>query len=201
MSYEQHHTNGLILASGSSRRLDLLRQIGVSPNKIIPSEIDETQKKKETPQQLAIRLSREKAQAISLQYPKHYILAADTVVSCGQMVLDKPQSIETARNYLKKLSGRRHQVYGGISLITPENRAFTRKCKTLVQFKPLSDSEIHSYLQSEEWEGKAGGYAIQGMAGGFIKHIAGSYSNVVGLSLYDTLKILQSGGYAFSKKD
>ena len=185
----------LILASASPRRLELLGQIGIAPDSVISPEIDETPLQAEKPKNLALRLSQEKAQAAHVQNTDHFVLAADTVVACGNMILDKAETIEQAQGYLKKLSGRRHRVYGGISLIDPTGRRFTRFCETLVQFKPLKDGEIREYLDGGEWEGKAGGYAIQGFAGGFVKYIAGSYSNVVGLSLYDTIKILESGQY------
>jgi septum formation protein len=183
----------IILASASSRRLELLRQINVYPDQIVPSNVNESLKEGESPQTLSERLSQEKAKAVFEQNPGYFVLGADTVVFCGKKVLGKPENTTYARKFLSLLSGRRHRVYGGITLITPENRQFTRLCTTLVQFKPLSEKEIESYLESGEWEGKAGGYAIQGMAGGFIKFISGSYSNVVGLSLYDTMKILESG--------
>lgn len=188
----------ILLASASSRRLDLLRQINIVPDAVKPAEIDESQKKDEKPQRLAERLSQEKCRAIFEKNPDFFVLAADTVVSCGQKVLDKADNATIAREYLNKLSGRRHRVYGGITLITPENKSFTRLCTTLVQFKPLYEREIEAYIASGEWEGKAGGYAIQGHAGAFVKHIAGSYSNVVGLSLYDTMKILESGNIDIS---
>ena len=184
----------ILLASASSRRLELLRQINVRPARIVPSEIDETPQKGEKPKNLAERLSQEKARAVFDQNPDFFVLAADTVVSCGQKILDKAENQEQARKYLETLSGRRHRVYGGITLMTPEKRCFTRSCVTIVQFKPLSPQEIDIYISSGEWEGKAGGYAIQGLAGSYVKYLAGSYSNVVGLSLYDTMKILESGG-------
>lgn len=146
------------------------------------------------PKNLALRLSKAKARAVFEENPQSYVLAADTVVSCGRIILDKANHEQEARKYIEKLSGRRHQVHGGICLITPENKSFTRYCKTTVQFKPLTAQEIDSYIASGEWEGKAGGYAIQGIAGSFVKYLSGSYSNVVGLSLYDTMKLLQSSG-------
>lgn len=187
-------TPKILLASASSRRLDLLRQINAVPDKVLPTDIDETPLPSEKPKDLVKRLSQQKAEAASNQNPDFFVLAADTVVACGQKILDKPENEEQAKKYLKKLSGRRHRVYGGITMITPEKRVFTRSCVTLVQFKPLSDGDIKTYIESGEWEGKAGGYAIQGLAGAFIKHLSGSYSNVVGLSLYDTMKILESSG-------
>lgn len=193
---KQHNdTSRVILASASPRRLDLLRQIGVVPSDIIPADIDETQHKHEKPHKLAERLSVEKAKAVFQENSGSFVLASDTVVTCGKIVLDKAENEKIATRYIKKLSGRRHQVYGSITLITPTGQVLTRSCKTIVQFKPLSLMEIADYIESGEWEGKAGGYAIQGLAGSFVKYIRGSYSNVVGLSLYDTMGLLKSGDY------
>jgi septum formation protein len=185
----------ILLASASSRRVDLLRQISIIPDKIIPADIDETPLKGEKPKSLATRLSQGKAQAVKAVHSDHYILAADTVVACGQNILDKAENENQARQYLQKLSGRRHQVHGGITLITPDGRKITRHCVTMVQFKPLTPQEIEDYIKSKEWEGKAGGYAIQGYASSFVKYMTGSYSNVVGLSLYDTMKILKRSDF------
>jgi septum formation protein len=190
----------IILASESPRRLKLLNKISVLPDEIVPANIDETPLKNEKPQKLADRLSEAKVRALREQFPNHYILAADTVVACGQIILDKAENENVARQYLHKLSGRRHQVYGGIALITPDGRLLKRVCKTIVQFKLLTEAQIDSYLELHEWKGKAGGYAIQGFAGSFVKYIAGSYSNVVGLSLYDTMQLLKSGGYITDNK-
>lgn len=187
--------NKLILASASPRRAELLKQIGVIPDTIIAADINETPLNKEKPQNLAIRLSKQKAEKIAKKHKDSFILGADTVVACGQNALDKAESKEQAISFISKLSGRRHRVYGGITLITPENKAITRLSKTIVQFKHLSSNEINEYINSNEWQGKAGGYAIQGIAASYIKFISGSYSNVVGLSLYDTMNILKSGGY------
>lgn len=191
--------NALILASASPRRLDLLKQLGLTPDNIAPADIDETPLYQEKPQNLALRLSEEKAKVVSNQTTQntsnHFILAADTVVACGQRILDKAEDEDQVLTYIKLLSGRRHRVYGGITLITPQNKIISRLSQTIVQFKKLSHSEIDAYITSNEWKGKAGGYAIQGLAGSYIKFISGSYSNVVGLSLYDTMNILKSGGY------
>ncbi len=182
----------LLLASASPRRKELLKQIGIIPTKIIAADISEAIYPKEKPQKLALRLSLEKAQALHESHPDYAILAADTVVACGQYILDKAENTDQARQYIEKLSGRRHRVYGGIALITPEGKIYQRSATTIVQFKPLTNQDIESYIATGEWNGKAGGYAIQGLAGSFVKYLAGSYSNVVGLSLYDTTKILES---------
>jgi len=183
----------LTLASASPRRHDLLAQIGITPDSITPADIDETPIKGELPRDLAQRLSAEKAKAAHSK--GQYTLAADTVVACGRRILPKAETEQQARDCLSLLSGRRHHVYGGITLITPDGRALTRLCDTTVKFKPLSDNEIEHYIKSGEWEGKAGGYAIQGLAAVFVKMLKGDYSNVVGLSLYDTMRLLEGSGY------
>ena len=193
MSSNPTHSR-LILASASPRRLELLKQVGIAPAQVLPADIDEAQHKGEKPKQLAARLAMEKAQAVFAQKSDAYILGSDTVVACGQCVLDKAKNETQARHNLEKLSGRRHRVYGAIALITPEGKKFLRESFTIIQFKPLSKQEIDRYIASGEWEGKAGSYAIQGSAGSFVKFMSGSYSNVVGLSLYDIMKIMESAG-------
>jgi len=190
--------NKLILASASPRRVQLLEQVGITPDDIIPADIDETPLKAELPRDLAQRLAIGKAQAIAAQHKDAFILAADTVVGCGRRILDKAEDETYARKCLEQLSGRRHHVYGGIALITPDGKTVKRLVDTVVQFKRLTENDIESYIKSNEWDGKAGGYAIQGLAESYIKFIRGSYSNVVGLSLYDTIQILSGAGF---KKD
>lgn len=187
----------LILASASPRRLDLLKQAGIAPTDVIPADIDETIIKGELPRNHALRLACEKAETIakSKEFTDTYILAADTVVACGRRILPKAEERKQAQACLSQLSGRRHKVYGGLCIIGPHGQVSSRVCTTEVQFKKLSDQELKIYLDSGEWEGKAGGYAIQGMADIFVKSIKGSYSNVVGLSLYDTMKILNGLGF------
>ena len=186
----------ITLASGSPRRLELLTQINITPDAVISPDIDEMPQKAEKPKHLALRLAQEKAQAVAAQgqqkMPDHFILAADTVVACGAQILDKVEDATQAREHLVKLSGRRHRVYGGIAMVTPQGQLLTRQCETIIQFKPLSLQEIEAYMDSAEWKGKAGAYAIQGFAGSFVKYMRGSYSNVVGLSLYDTMQILKT---------
>lgn len=184
--------NKLILASASPRRLELLKQIHIVPDKVVPAEIDETPLKGELPRDLAQRLASEKAKAIR---ENGFILAADTVVACGRRILPKAETEAEARLCLELLSGRRHHVYGGIALVSPSGKIQTRLCDTVLQFKRLTKSDIETYLQTNEWQGKAGGYAIQGYAAVFVKFIRGSYSNVVGLSLYDTMTMLNSAGF------
>lgn len=185
----------LILASASPRRLDLLKQVGISPDQVIPADIDETPQKGELPKDLAVRLATGKARKIAEAHPDSFTLAADTVVACGRKLLDKSETEDQARSYLHALSGRRHKIYGGISIIAPGGKTVSRIVETVVQFKKLSPQEIESYLSSGEWKGKAGGYGIQGLAAAYIKYLSGSYSNVVGLSLYDTIQILEGLGF------
>ncbi len=185
----------LILASASPRRLDLLKQINVTPGAIVPADIDESEHAGELPKNLALRLALEKAEAVKNNHPQSYTLAADTVVACGRRILPKTETRDEALKCLELLSGRRHRVYGGIALHCPDGSTKSRLVTTMVQLKKLTPQEIAHYIESEEWTGKAGGYAIQGFASAFIKTISGSYSNVVGLSLYDTMQLLQSSGF------
>lgn len=187
--------NKLILASASPRRLSLLKQINIIPDDVIPADIDESPLPREKPKDHAARLSLEKAKTIANNHPDAFILAADTVVACGQRILPKTLSEDETSECLKLISGRRHHVYGGISLITPHGKTITRVSDTLVQFKTLTQNEIKTYLETGEWNGVAGGYAIQGYASAFIKFMRGSYSNVVGLCLYDTMQILHGSGF------
>ena len=185
----------LILASQSPRRKELLAQIGVYPDDIIPADINEIPLKKEIPLKLAARLASEKASSVALTAPDNWVLAADTVVACGRRILGKPENISEAERFLKLLSGRRHRVISGVCLITPNKKKIIKTIVTAVKFKLLSKEELESYLEAEEWHGKAGGYAIQGYAGTFVKWISGSSSNVVGLPLFETAGMLRGAGY------
>lgn len=184
----------LVLGSASPRRLDLLKQIGVVPDIVDPAELDETPARGETPPELARRLSREKAMLVAARYPGAFVLAADTVVACGARILPKAESEKDARLCLKILSGRRHRVLSGVTLISPDGKQHHRLVTTTVAFKRLDDSDIACYLNSGEWHGKAGGYAIQGLAAAFIRAINGSYSNVVGLPLFEVANLLRTQG-------
>ncbi len=185
----------LILASASPRRLDLLRQIAIVPHAVDPAHIDETPLKTELPDKHALRLAIEKARAVAPRHPDGFILAADTVVACGRRILPKAEDAATARRCLALISGRRHRVIGGIAVIAPDGRLVTRVVESVVAFKRLSASETEAYLASGEWHGKAGGYAIQGLAAAYIRFLSGSYSNVVGLSLYDAQQLLAGLGW------
>ncbi len=168
----------------------MLRQIGIVPGSVDPAEIDETPFKAELPTRHALRLAAEKAGRVEGRHPGAYVLAADTVVACGRRILPKAEDRQTARACLELLSGRRHRVLGGLALLTPERKLVTRLVESVVAFKVLTKSDIDRYLDSGEWHGKAGGYAIQGLAAAYIRFISGSYSNIVGLSLYDTRQML-----------
>jgi septum formation protein len=181
----------LILASASPRRASLLAQIGIFPDQIIPAHIDETPHKSELPSQLAKRLGAIKAIAVASKHSSACILSCDTVVAVGRRILDKAESEDEVRRSLKLLSGRRHRVYGGLTLIDSNGRTHSRLVITTVIFKKLEGSEIDDYVNSGEWHGKAGSYAIQGRAGAFARKIIGSYSNIVGLPLYETSKLLK----------
>jgi septum formation protein len=185
----------LVLASASPRRLDLLRQIGIVPDYIEPADIDETPRRGELPAGHVVRLAEEKARAVQPRHSDAFILAADTVVACGRRILPKPEDELTARGCLALLSGRRHRVYGGVALLMPGGDVAIRRVVSQVAFKRLSEDEVTAYIASGEWQGKAGGYAIQGRAATLISWIAGSYSNVVGLPLYETAQLLSGRGY------
>lgn len=191
----------LWLASASSRRLDLLAQIGVVPDRVGPADIDETPLPRETPRGLAGRLALEKARAVLADISGNedwLILAADTVVAAGRRILPKAETAATARDCLALLSGRAHRVYGGVCVLY-KGKVFSRIVGTRVMMKKLSEEEIRTYLESGEWQGKAGGYAIQGRAGAFVKSLNGSYANVVGLPLYETSALLRGAGFLAAK--
>ncbi|MBI5163484.1 MAG: septum formation protein Maf [Magnetospirillum sp.] len=189
-----HTLPDLILASASPRRLDLLAQIGLIPGAVDPAAVDESPAKGELPVPHAARLAEAKARAVAIRHPGAAILAADTVVACGRRILPKAEDERTARACLRLLSGRRHRVLGGVCLLTAEGKALTRLVTTVVTFKRLDDTEIATYLASGEWHGKAGGYAIQGRAALFVRALSGSYSNVVGLPLFETGNLLHGAG-------
>ncbi len=182
----------LILASASPRRRDLLAQIGVEPDEVRPAEIDETPLRGELPRAYVARMAREKAAAVTAE--QALVLAADTVVSCGRRILGKPRDAGEAVDFLLLLSGRRHRVTTAVCLVQSDAQRL-RLVETRVKMKRLSDAELSAYLRSGEWQGKAGGYAIQGIAGAFIPEIIGSYTNVVGLPLTETANLLAGAGY------
>jgi septum formation protein len=179
----------LVLASASPRRLDLLAQVGVTPDRVDPADIDET------PRRHALRLALEKARVVAARAPGDFVLAADTVVAVGRRILPKAETEADALYCLRLLSGRNHKVLTGVALIAPDGRVATRLVETKVGFKRLSEAERDGYVASGQWRGKAGGYGVQGLAGGFITDLQGSYPSVVGLPLYETLNLLSGLGY------
>ncbi len=196
-SIPPHGAPRLVLASASPRRLELLKQIGIAPDAIIAAEIDETPRKGELPRVLAVRLAEEKAHAVSNpQSEDDLVLAADTVVACGRRILPKAETEAEAEACLRLLSGRRHRVMSGLALVRGSRTLSSRLVETRVAFKVLSSEEIARYIAGGEWCGKAGGYAIQGRAGALVRWIEGSYSNVVGLPLYETAALLEGAGFS-----
>ena len=191
----------LILASGSPRRLALLQQVGVEPQTLLPADIDETPARAELPRVLAARLAAGKAEAAVEAAQARgdldgaYILAADTVVSVGRRILPKCETRDEAEACLRLLSGRAHRVHTGVTLLTPRGGRRHRLVETRVRFKRLSSVEMESYLACGEWNGKAGGYAVQGFASSFVVKLVGSYSGVVGLPLYETVSLLAGEGF------
>ena len=191
----------LILASGSPRRLGLLQQAGIEPDALLPADVDETPLKSESPRELARRLARTKSEVARRIARKReelagsYILSADTVVVANGRVLPKAEVVDEAAACLRLLSGRTHRVYSSVCLVTPKDALRERLVETRVRFKRLSRDEMERYLASGEWRGKAGGYAIQGLAGTFVVKLVGSYTNVVGLPLYETVSLLDGEGY------
>jgi septum formation protein len=188
----------LVLASESPRRLALLAQAGIVPAAVRGASLDETPKKHELPRQYAMRLAAAKAEAVRAAWTggPALFLAADTVVACGRRILPKAENESDVRACLALLSGRRHQVLTAIALALPEGRVRQRLMTTRVEFRRLSEAEIEAYALTREGEGKAGGYAIQGRAEAFTWGINGSYSNVVGLPLAETVALLRGCGFA-----
>jgi septum formation protein len=192
----------LILASGSPRRLALLQQAGLEPDALLPADVDETPARSESPRELVKRLARAKAEVARRTARKRealrssFIVSADTIVTAaGRRILPKAEVVEEAAACLRLLSGRTHRVYTAVCVITPKDAVRERLVETRVRFKRLSRDEVESYLASGEWRGKAGGYAIQGLAGAFVVKLVGSYTNVVGLPLYETMLLLDGEGF------
>lgn len=191
----------LILASASPRRLALLNQIGIDPEHLVPADVDETPEKGELPRKLAVRLADLKAataqqKARQAGYADNaLVLGADTVVAVGRRILPKAEMMDEASQCLRLLSGRAHRVYTAITVLTPSGQKRQRLVETRIRFKRLSSKELEAYLASAEWKGKAGGYAIQGIAGSFVVKLSGSYSAVVGLPLHETVALLAADGY------
>ncbi len=191
----------LVLASASPRRIELLQQAGIEPDRVLPTDIDETPQRAEHPRSLAKRLAKEKAERALLSlmgepgYQPGFVLAADTVVAVGRRILPKAETIDDAAYCLQLLSGRTHRVYTGVCLAAPGGKLRQRLVETRVRFKRLPRAEIDMYIASGEWRGKAGGYAAQGLAGSFVVKMVGSFTNVVGLPLYETVALLAGEGF------
>ncbi|OYX84111.1 MAG: septum formation protein Maf [Rhizobiales bacterium 17-65-6] len=189
----------LILASGSPRRLALLNQAGIEPDLLMPAEIDETPEKGELPRKLALRLAEQKGELVARRAreagEKAIVVSADTVVAVGRRVLPKPDIQDEADYCLRLLSGRTHRVFTGLCVVSERGRVRTRLVETRLRFRRLSGEDIAAYLACGEWRGKAGGYAIQGIAGSFVVKLVGSYTSVVGLPLSETVALLNGEGY------
>jgi septum formation protein len=194
----------LVLASASPRRLALLAQMGLKPDLVVPADIDETPLKDERPRQLALRLALAKGRAARAGQAERekgaFILSADTVVACGRRILPKAETRDQAAACLARLSGRIHDVLTAVAVTAPDGREASRLVESRVTFKRLSLQEMDGYLASGDWQGKAGGYAIQGQAGAFVTELTGSYSAVVGLPLYETANLLEGLGYAIARR-
>ena len=188
----------LVLASASPRRLDLLARIGVVPDAVVPADIDEEPLKGELPRPHAVRLASEKAVAVAEREPDALVLAADTVVAVGRRILPKVEDEETLRRCMALLAGRRHKVLTGVALAAPGRPLKTRLVETIIAMKRLSPQEIDYYADHGEWRGKAGGYALQGYGEVYVRFMAGSWSNVVGLPLAETRQLLKSAGYSLA---
>ena len=185
----------LVLASASPRRMDLLRQVGVTPDAVVAAEIDETPLKTETPRQTALRLAVAKAAKVAETQGDAYVLAADTIVAVGTRILPKVETPAEGRKCLELLSGRAHKVLTAVAVVAPDGRAVKRRVEARLHFKRLTPAEIDAYLQDGEGVGKAGGYAIQGKAGAFVMSIQGSYPAVLGLPLYESMNLLTGLGF------
>jgi septum formation protein len=185
----------LVLASASPRRLDLLRQVGTDPDRVLPTDVDETPRKGEAPRELALRLAVAKAEAAAIAAPGTFVIGADTVVAVGTRILGKPTDEAEARRMLQVLSGRAHRVLTGVAVRAPDGRLASRLSQTRLKWKRLAPADLDRLLASGEWRGVAGGYRIQGMAAGVTLELQGSYSGVVGLPLYETLALLEGLGY------
>jgi septum formation protein len=190
----------LVLGSASPRRRELLAQIGLVPDALDRADLDETPLPGELPTAHAARLARAKAAAVAPRHPGAFILAADTVVACGRRILPKPEDTATARRCLELLSGRRHRVIGAVAVMTPAGRIGARLVVSNVTFKRLTSDEVADYAASGEGLGKAGGYAIQGLAARYVRAMSGSYSNIVGLPLFETVALLAGLGFERARR-
>ena len=185
----------LVLASASPRRLELLRQVGIEPDRVDPADIDETPLRDETPRRLVARLALGKAQAVAARHPAAHVLAADTIVAVGRRILGKPEHEADARRMLTLLSGRPHKVLTGVAVIAPGGRTASRVVESRITFKRITDRELDAFIAGGDWTDASGGYKIHRLAGAFVTDISGSYTSVVGLPLYETLNLLGGLGW------
>lgn len=187
----------LTLASASPRRLELLGRLGVTPDRIVSPDIDETPLKGETPRDYVLRIAAAKAEAVARE-GHEVVLAGDTTIAAGRRILGKPADSDDARRMLTLLSGRRHHCLSAVAAIGADGKLRTRLSGTILAFKPLTPAELHAYLAGDEWVGKAGAYAIQGRAEAWVRHLQGSHSGVVGLPLFETRALLKASGLALA---
>jgi septum formation protein len=188
-------TSRLVLGSASPRRLQLLAQVGVTPDLVDPADIDETVQKDETPRILVKRLAAGKAAAVAARHPDAFVLGADTIVAVGTRVLGKPEDEADARRMLKLLSGRNHKVLTGVAVVAPDGRSASRIVESRITFKRLTQAETDDFIASRDWDDAAGGYKIHQRAGAFVTNLQGSFTGVVGLPLYETLALLTGLGW------
>jgi septum formation protein len=201
-----HEQAGLILASASPRRLELLSLIGITPDAVIPADIDELPLEGERPRQYVMRMATEKHAVVAKDHPTSFCLAADTVVCLGHRIFGKPEGEAEARTFLKTLSGRRHRVITAIAISTPFDddqfpQATTRLVDASVKFSRLHETAIDDYIATGEWQGKAGGYAIQGYAARYIQWMGGSYTGIVGLPCFEVAQVLTGLGYRCQRRE
>ena len=188
-------TSKLILASSSPQRLSLLKTIGIEPDKVIPANIEEIPNKKEKPKDFVIRMSKEKALDVAKENSNSFILSGDTIVAAGRIIIGKPSDRKEAKEILSLLSGRRHRVLSAFTLIKPDLEEITKLVTSKVKFSRLSENDLNEYLDTEEWRGKAGGYAIQSKASSFVPWISGSYTGVMGFPINEVKNVLISSGW------
>ena len=188
-------TSRLILASSSPQRLSLLKTIGIQPDKVVPANIKEIPNKKEKPKDFVIRMSKEKAFDVAKENSNSFILSGDTIVAAGRRIIGKPSDRNEAKEILSLLSGRRHRVLSAFTLIKPNLKEITKLVTSKVKFSRLSENDLNEYLDTEEWRGKAGGYAIQSRASSFVPWISGSYTGVMGFPINEVKNVLISSGW------
>ena len=188
-------TSKLILASSSPQRLSLLKTIGIEPDKVVPANIEEIPNKKEKPKDFVIRMSKEKAFDVAKEYSNSFILSGDTIVAAGRRIIGKPSDRKEAKEILCLLSGRRHRVLSAFTLIKPDLKEITKLVTSKVKISRLSENDLNEYLDTEEWRGKAGGYAIQSKASSFVPWISGSYTGVIGFPINEVKNVLISSGW------